>query len=123
MDKTSFLSKINYEHSNHHHNIRVINSSLDDELEKRMEFYAEFIREKQPRCDFNPFIDNKSENGLLRAVFALGDIVYNPKLIDDYDNAAVLITSFSDTERFTEITMNVVKEISLVFEHVQIVNW
>lgn len=97
---------------------KTLTNSTDSELQRRMDFYGEFIRGKQPRCDFC-FGNGNVDNGLLRVIMALGDIVYNPNLIDDYDNAPVLIGDMFLNLKFTEIMKNkVTKEIASVFDYI-----
>lgn len=88
-----------------------------DYLQKRMDFYGEFIRGKQPRCDFC-FGDGKNtDNPLLRVIMALGDVMYNTDLINNYDSGAVLIGDIFEGGKFAVIIKKVSEEIIFALDN------
>jgi hypothetical protein len=94
-----------------------LTNATNEDLQKRMDFYGEFIRGKQPRCDYCPG-NGSVDNGVLRVIMALGDIVYNPDLINDYDNATVLVGDIFSSVAFTEVMKDkVTKEVAFAFDY------
>lgn len=85
-------------------------------LLSRVSFYSQFIRGKQPRADYC-FGNGNIDDPLLRVVVALGDTVFNSDLIDDYDNAPVLLTGIDVNMKYFNVMRNdVSREIAFLFD-------
>ena len=92
-------------------------------LQSRVSFYSEFIRVKQPRADFC-FGEGNVDDGLLRIIIALGDIIFDSALIDNYDFAPITVQSIDKCMKFTSIMKkNVTQEIAFLYDYMGKCNW
>ena len=72
---------------------------------QRMDFYSQFLNGKEPRAEYIPEESRDFSNAYVRLQFAFEDILMSPNLIDDYDNAPLLILPGMELINFT-ITMD-----------------
>lgn len=80
-------------------------TSINQEVfTERVNFYAEFVRGKEPRYDwlFNEKPD-WADNGILRCCAAFGDIIFNHNCVDNYDKAPIQIRDFFQAQEFVLI--------------------
>ena len=75
--------------------MRKVMPDIDFELlSKRMEFYGEIINGEELRGEWYMHVGNINEeegSAVSRCVALLGDYLYNPLCIDDYDHAPIII--------------------------------
>lgn len=74
----------------------------------RLEFYNEFLRHKQPRCDFAPNEKEEVKNPISRVSMALTDIISNPDLLNDYDTSPMQLCGLAEGFICTAAAMAIV---------------
>lgn len=81
----------------------IISNQIDDIFNERVNFYAEFVRGKQPRYEWLFFEKPQiEENGIFRCCAAFGDIIFNPECLENYDNAPVIINGIDNNLIFAK---------------------
>lgn len=94
-------------------------TSIEKKNSKRS-LYGEIIRGKEPRGDW--FLGNKSgfiDIPIGRIALLLGDLIYNPKCADNYDNAPVVLHGAHEAVRFTaNVMMPIFQELMGLFDDV-----
>lgn len=92
---------------------KLVNYPTEDMFNERVNFYAEFVRGRQPRYEWMFFEKpDWKENGILRCCVAFGDLLWNPNCINDYDNAPVLIRNITDAPEFVIGMKNLISVIA-----------
>ncbi len=79
--------------------------SNDNLIGERLDFYFEFLRGKKARADFLTS-EREEFDGIVGVILAFEDILFNPTLYNDYDNAHTKNISPSDADLFAEEFMN-----------------
>lgn len=91
------------------------NSVKSDISDKRTSLYLQIISEKiSPRCEWLFFQKPKNTDDMTNCVLAFGDILFNYKCADDYENAPALISDIFETESFAS-TMTLCNKIINLF--------
>lgn len=76
------------------------------EFDFRMNLYAEVIRGRRLRGDWIlSDLDFEKQNAIQKVVILLGDILYNPECVYDYDNSPVAIYDIFKVNEFVEKVM------------------
>ena len=89
-------------------------------FDERVGFYGEIIRGRKLRGEWlEADAENFAENPILRCVVALGDNLYNPNCVNDYDNAPIMLYNIMDTIFFaSKIMTNISSEITGLFKDI-----
>lgn len=76
----------------------------EDLFWSRMDFYQSFFEGRKAKATFMfQSLSDDDLTGLSGALWAFGDILYNPSIINDYDNAPLLLRGFDQITRFQTI--------------------
>ena len=78
----------------------LLNASNIEKYDRRLTLYSEIIRGRKLRADWMMTDVSTNLFAIDKCTILLGDIIYNPKCADDYDNSPVCIGNILDNASF-----------------------